>query len=194
VIKVYGASDDLIEFRGDIYDEIDCYDEVKKIRFDDGTIIEVGYEKVIDGEPMAIWGIKVLTQGSAFKELQECTDEEADIYSDVLVLGDGVKSYEIISSREKQTGPSVPSNLKVVEKLEAVKLPEVSCETCKKDCQPYSECTGFEGDFIECEGTLVDVAGATKDIEVLMKKIQSTDISRVEILAELNQIKGKLSA
>lgn len=39
--KIYGTSDDLIEFEGDIYDEIGAYEaQDKGILLSDGTVLE----------------------------------------------------------------------------------------------------------------------------------------------------------
>lgn len=90
--KVYGASDDLIEFEGELKGEAACSgtDDRKKgalVIFNDGTIVEVKYGKA----DMAIWGITVIKQGSLFDRIEPCNDEKADPYSDVLHFKDGVK-------------------------------------------------------------------------------------------------------
>lgn len=90
--KVYGASDDLIEFYGDIHGEVDTYgtdDEERGVLlvFSDGTLLEVKYGK----SGMAIWVITVLNQGALFEHLGTCMDEDADICSDVVQFKDGLK-------------------------------------------------------------------------------------------------------
>ena len=47
MVKVYGASDDLVEIENSQYkqDEIDCFDSDVCIRFVDGTVIRLGYPK-----------------------------------------------------------------------------------------------------------------------------------------------------
>ena len=56
MVKIYGASDDLVEIEGSDYeDEIGCYDSDVRIRFVDGTQIRIGYPK--NGQ--AIWWIEV---------------------------------------------------------------------------------------------------------------------------------------
>lgn len=47
MVKVYGASDDLVEIENSQYkqDEIDCFDSDVHIRFVDGTVIRLGYPK-----------------------------------------------------------------------------------------------------------------------------------------------------
>ena len=80
MVKVYGASDDLLEIEG--YDEIDCYGKTVKVGFDDGTVIRCSY-----GKPgLAVWKIEVVKQGSAAQSLDVCMDENADPYSDVFTI------------------------------------------------------------------------------------------------------------
>lgn len=90
--KIYGSSDDLIEFEGDFVGEVGAYETDKAehgvlVVVSDGTILEVKYGK--GGE--AIWEVKVIKQGSLFKSIDPCTDEDADPYSDVAVFAEGVK-------------------------------------------------------------------------------------------------------
>jgi len=91
--KVYGCSDDLIELEGTIYDEIGCWKQTVNIYFSDGTEIKVKYGKEHNGETIGVWEIKVISKGTGFIDLQECFDDDADIYSDVLTLDDSVNSY-----------------------------------------------------------------------------------------------------
>lgn len=90
--KVYGASDDLIEIEGDIRDEIGCYgtddkDKGVLLIFSDGTILEVKYGK--GGK--AIWSVALVNSGELFGSLEQCADENADIYSDIASFKDGLK-------------------------------------------------------------------------------------------------------
>ena len=61
IVKIYGASDDLIEIEGDISDEINCYNEENGIAlaFSDGTALRVIYDT--DG----IWRITRIAEGTA---------------------------------------------------------------------------------------------------------------------------------
>lgn len=89
MVKIYGASDDLIEIEGfqNGFDEIDCYDEKVEIDFLDGTIISIVY-----GKPnLAVWGIKVLREGKANHTLTICEDEEAEIYSDIFEIDSDIE-------------------------------------------------------------------------------------------------------
>jgi hypothetical protein len=87
VTKVYGASDDLIEFEGELSGEVGCFgtgDEDDAlgvlVALSDGTILAVRYGKPGLG---GVWGITMLRQGEMFERLDICTDEDANPYSDV---------------------------------------------------------------------------------------------------------------
>ena len=82
--KVYGYSDDIvvIEHIEGGCTEIDCYDKDVSIRFEDGTVIHIGYGK----DDKAIWWIKITTCGGANCEKTDCEDEDAEIYSDILEI------------------------------------------------------------------------------------------------------------
>jgi hypothetical protein len=91
--KVYGASDDLIEFDGDIHGEVGCYgtdaddhDGVLCI-FSDGTLLNVRYGKNGD----AIWGITLVKKGELLDRIDQCSDEDADPYSDVAHFKPGLR-------------------------------------------------------------------------------------------------------
>ena len=67
--KVYGCSDDLIEFDGDVHGEVGCYgtDDREKgvlLYFSDGTILEAKYGKM----QMGIWEVKLHNAGSSLSE------------------------------------------------------------------------------------------------------------------------------
>lgn len=92
--EIYGASDDLIEFRGDVHAE--CYyhsltksgeeDTGNLIMCSDGTLLHIRYGK----ETLAVWSIVPLHQGALFDRVDPCFDEEAERYSDTVWLRDGV--------------------------------------------------------------------------------------------------------
>ena len=94
MVKVYGASDDLVEIENSKYkeDEIGCYDHDVRIRFFDGTVIRVGYPK----EGLAIWWIEIEKQGTAEHKLTICNDEDARIYSDIFEIDSEIKSHSVI--------------------------------------------------------------------------------------------------
>ena len=90
--KIYGASDDLIEFDGDVRGEVGAsrtddrpYGDL--IVCSDGTILEVKYGKNDD----AIWEVKVRHKGALLKTVDLCDDADADPYSDVAHFEDGLK-------------------------------------------------------------------------------------------------------
>ena len=90
--KVYGASDDLIEFEGGFHGEVGAYgtDDAKRgvlVVLSDGTLLEVKYGK---GE-RGIWGIGVLAKGALFDRLDLCDNEDHDPHSDVAHFKPGIK-------------------------------------------------------------------------------------------------------
>ena len=90
--KVYGASDDLIEFEGDVYGEVGYYagnedTAPAMIAFSDGTLLTVGYGK----NDLGIWEIKLLRAGELFQRIDPCTDEDANPHSDVAHFAPGLK-------------------------------------------------------------------------------------------------------
>lgn len=92
VTKVYGTSDDLIEFEGAFSGEVGAYGTGDKeqgvlLNISDGTVLEIKYGKL----DQAIWHIKVLKKGAAYDNFDPCDDEDADIYSDIVTLRGEVK-------------------------------------------------------------------------------------------------------
>ena len=90
--RIYGASDDLIEFEGDVIGEVggfarDDDEQGVLIVCSDGTILETKYGK----GGMGIWEIKLLSKGSLFLRIEFCLDEDAEIYSDQAFFADGLK-------------------------------------------------------------------------------------------------------
>ena len=90
--KVYGASDDLIAFEGDVFGEVGHYSgnddaEPVMVIFSDGTLLSVAYGK----NDLAIWDVKLVRQGDLFQRIETCSDEDADPYSDVAHFADGLK-------------------------------------------------------------------------------------------------------
>ena len=100
--KVYGASDDLIEFDGDVRGEVGNYgtDEAEHgelLIFSDGTLLEAKYGKA----DMAVWGITVIKGGELLKDIIPCSDEDADPHSDIALFNDGLKWAYAASEWEK---------------------------------------------------------------------------------------------
>ena len=81
-VKVYGASDDLIEIEGAIQDEFGSYNRASFLHFDDGTILKVEYSPDDSG----IWRIERIKNGTAKYSHERCDSEDADPYSDVATL------------------------------------------------------------------------------------------------------------
>jgi hypothetical protein len=88
-IKIYGASDDLIEIEGDIREEFEYWSNYKNyFAFSDGTLLQIEY--CDDG----IWRIKRIVAGSLDFTNEEAAD--ADAYSDVVTLSGNVKKLWIV--------------------------------------------------------------------------------------------------
>ncbi len=90
--RIYGTSDDLIEFEGDVSGEIGCYgtDDAPHgvlLVCSDGTLLEVKYGKL----DMAMWGVVLVKAGSLFDRIDPCVDKDADPYSDVAHFHAGLK-------------------------------------------------------------------------------------------------------
>lgn len=98
-IRVYGASDDLVEIEGYINDEIPSYDCGKMVKASDGTVARISYAK----DNTDCWRIKVIKHGNQFLKHISAVSEDGDVkhtdvdsgdapsYSDVLVFKDGVE-------------------------------------------------------------------------------------------------------
>lgn len=87
--KVYGASDDLIEFDGDVYGEVGHFsDKPCKVTMSDGTELLVKYGK--PGPHGGVWWIRLLKAGQLFDRIDECFDDNATPYSDVAHFRDGL--------------------------------------------------------------------------------------------------------
>ena len=86
--RVYGASDDLIEFEGDVYGEVNhLSDKAVKVTMSDGTELLVVYGKPEHG---GVWWVRLKKAGALFDRIDECFDENADPYSDVAHFKDGL--------------------------------------------------------------------------------------------------------
>ena len=85
-IKIYGASDDLIEIEGDISEEFGDFDTDKHpgcIAFADGTILRIQYGINDEG----IWRITPLcVPATTIISHEICVSEDADPYSDVVAI------------------------------------------------------------------------------------------------------------
>jgi hypothetical protein len=81
-IKIYGASDDIIEVEGDIEEEFYVHagdeDEPAFLAFSDGTLLSVHYGHE------GIWRLGLVKEGTAEFSKEEGTDSED--YSDIVTL------------------------------------------------------------------------------------------------------------
>jgi hypothetical protein len=92
--RIYGASDDLIEFDGDVSGEVGCYssredkDRPALVICSDGTILTAIYGDADNG---GIWKFTVKHQGSLFDRMVICEDEDAEPHSDEALFHVGLK-------------------------------------------------------------------------------------------------------
>ena len=89
--KIYGCSDDLIEFDGDVRGEVSCYgtDDQEHgvlLIFSDGTILEAKYGKM----DMGVWELKTHKKGSLYDRTDSCEIDSDDDYSDVVHFKPGL--------------------------------------------------------------------------------------------------------
>ncbi len=91
--KIYGASDDLIEFEGDVEGEVNYYGTDEEgasaalVMCSDGTVLEVKYGK----GGIGVWGITCIAKGSLYQGLNICSNENQTPHSDVAHFKDGLK-------------------------------------------------------------------------------------------------------
>ena len=93
--RVYGASDDLVEIEGSAYreNEIPCYEAYVRLWFDDGAVIQVSYPK----NNKAIWMICIERKGTGAYTLEECNDEDDEVYSDIYTTDARITKHAVIS-------------------------------------------------------------------------------------------------
>lgn len=86
MIKIWGASDDLIEIEGDIDEELyynereNTSDDENILAFSDGTVLGIRY-----GDP-GVWRISKRASGSSTCEIIQAPDNDDNNYSDVATL------------------------------------------------------------------------------------------------------------
>lgn len=83
-LKIYGASDDLIEVEGDFSEEIGCYiqDDTKYISISDGTLLEVRYDS------FGRWKFCLISKSKFGTKvnIKIFANDDEDNYSDVVTL------------------------------------------------------------------------------------------------------------
>lgn len=84
MIRIYGASDDLIEIEGDISEEFTYLGDDDQLAFSDGTLLNIRYDS------HGIWRLSPLYKGQSRLTHIVCTAEgyPDDDYSDVVHLFD----------------------------------------------------------------------------------------------------------
>ena len=86
-LKIYGASDDLIEVEGEIHEEFSpLADEPSLLAFSDGTLLQIQY----GAGNKAFWRLQPLIYGAASYSKVEATDEDEN-YSDIVTLEGEIK-------------------------------------------------------------------------------------------------------
>lgn len=123
-LKIYGASDDLVELTGapDITDEFN--DSPCFLLFNDGTQVKVEYGKE------GIWRISTVTEGKAKRELmiglpddapkkQQHGDSDAPPYSDVMILT-WDKPFKLVKKGSTKLSPPVPANSQVEQVIKLI--------------------------------------------------------------------------
>ncbi len=92
--EIFGVSDDLIDFLGDVHGEVGCYGTDDRPRgvlvvCSDGTLLEVKYGK----GKLGLWSVVVFVKGTLFDRIVECSpnDEDAERISDTAHFRDGLK-------------------------------------------------------------------------------------------------------
>lgn len=84
MLTVTGASDDIIQIKGDIQEEFDRFDsEGDYLAFSDGTVLKAVYDQ--DG----IWRFNLINKGTLYQDKIEgiVTDDT----NDVIKFADGIK-------------------------------------------------------------------------------------------------------
>jgi len=88
MIKIYGASDDLIEIEGDIREEfyLKSDEDGDFLAFSDGTILHIQYTNE------GLWRITPIFKGKAkYKKEYEAVSGDDEEYSDIVVLEEDIK-------------------------------------------------------------------------------------------------------
>lgn len=84
MIKVYGASDDLVEVEGDIREEFNPTEDERDsvLVFSDGTVLTIQYTSE------GVWRITPLIRGAALYSCQQAPADDDDNYTDIATLED----------------------------------------------------------------------------------------------------------
>lgn len=86
-VLIYGASDDLIELEGDLYEEFYANtdsDNKNYIAFSTGAVVTIEYDD--DG----IWKIRLINKGDGV-DISQCPPEQDEIYTDTAEIFGQVK-------------------------------------------------------------------------------------------------------
>lgn len=79
-LKIYGASDDLVEIEGDTEDEIPCYEQAVELLVNDGTRLMAHYG------PGGMWRLSVVQTGAGTTVTHKPASDPDMNYTDVVTL------------------------------------------------------------------------------------------------------------
>lgn len=85
--KIYGASDDLIEIDGDVYEEFGAWShdqDAQYVAFSNGVLLRIQYTDDGDG----IWRITPVSGPTDSVTIAQCAVDDPDHYSDVATITD----------------------------------------------------------------------------------------------------------
>ncbi len=94
-IKIYGASDDLIEIEGDIREEYNVHvfddDDGRYLAFSDGTVVRVYYDQE------GVWRFRIVSKGKATQSHALPIGE--DDHTEVLELTDASITWVVMGTK-----------------------------------------------------------------------------------------------
>lgn len=95
VIKISGASDDLVEIDGDISEEFTYNDdEPHYLGFSDGTVLKIFYDET------GLWKIVQINKGESDFDFEFiATNSDSDDYSDIAILKNAKIDWVIYGSK-----------------------------------------------------------------------------------------------
>lgn len=79
-LRVYGASDDLVEIEGSIRAEFDYTGDNGLLAFSDGTVLRIQYTNP------GVWRITPVVRGTASVSIDLCSEELSNGYTDVAII------------------------------------------------------------------------------------------------------------
>ncbi len=153
MIKVYGASDDLVEIEGagehlQYTDEIGCFDYDVRMTFSDGTVILIHYG--ISG----IWKITVEKSGYTPMNLHVCSDPDETPHSDVLTINAEVSCWDLVEKMIDKRPPARPLPIMVIELNQFQQLAQRTTNCRTTSAKIENGVLGLCGESGECSDIL----------------------------------------